>query len=158
MTTLAEQFGSRTPVTITIASLGNGSLQESNSVDNSSNLFVDAIADGKIMTGTSPTVNATIVVYVWGTSPGGDKPGGVTGSNAAYSNGQQIQFQVGAVLLVSATSNVSYPFSIPSIAALFGGVMPATWGFVVLNNTGVALNSTGANHEIQYTGVKYTNT
>jgi hypothetical protein len=33
--------------------------------------------------------------------------------------------------------------------------MPRKWSVFVVHNTGVALNATGANHEVKHTPVKY---
>ena len=132
-----------------------GNERESNERDNTSDKAVDDMVTGKITTGTSPTVDTTITVYIWA----GDttiRAGGVTGADANYTPaGEDKQFAVGAVIVVTATSNQTYEFAIPSIAALFGGVLPLKWGFVILNSTGVTLNSTGSNHSLADTPIKY---
>lgn len=156
MATQNIAYGTRNTITFSPASLGNGSYRESNEVDNSSNLYVDALVTGKLTTGTSPTNNGTVTVFVWGgdsTIRGG---GNVTGADAALTPaGEDKQMRIAAVIVNDATSNHTYEFAF-TVAQLFGGILPKKWGVVVLNSSGVALNATAGNHDLAYQGVTYT--
>lgn len=167
MTTQAISYGASTAITISLASVATSATfvagQESNQVDNSSNLYDDALVRGKITVGTTPTVNTQILVYVWGSDvditghaldvlDGADSVETLT--SAGIRNGL---LKLAASLDVDATtSNRVYEIGAFSVATLFGGIMPKFWGIFVTHNTGVNLNSTGGNHEMTYTGIKYT--
>jgi hypothetical protein len=155
MTTQSIEYGTRTAVTCTLASLANGSNRQSAAVSNATALAVDYEVAIQVTTGTSPTANDTIIVYCYA-GDGTTYAGGCTGSDAAYSAGQELQLVLCALIVVSATSNTSYQVVIPSIAALFGGTLPKAFGFVVENASGAALNSTAGNHFIEQTAINYT--
>lgn len=166
MTTQSINYAASTAITISLASLGTSSTfvagAESNQIDNSSNKYVDALVQGKITEGTTPTANTQILIYVWGSDTD------ITGANLDTLDGADSaetltsvgvrngMLKLGAALDVDTnTSNRVYWISAFSVAALFGGSMPKFWGLFVTHNTGVNLNSTGGNHVLQYTGIKY---
>lgn len=156
MATQTTSYGTRAALTITLASLGNGSYRESTEIDNSSSPAVDAVLHGKITTGTSPTTATSITVYVSGSDGTTARPGNLTGSDSTITPaGEQTQFEIGRIIAVDNTSNHTYEFYIGSVAALFGGVLPKKWSVIVLNSSGVAFNATGSNHDIEVTPVKY---
>lgn len=156
MATQTVNFGTRVALTITPASLANGAYRESTEVDNSTTKAVDGVLHGKLTTGTSPTVNTTLTVYVAGSDGTTARVGNLTGTDSTITPaGEQTQFEIGRVITVDATSNHTYEFYIGSIAALFGGVMPNKFSVIVLNSSGVALNATGGNHDIEYTPIKF---
>lgn len=167
MATVALSYGSTTTITISPASLATSSDftagRESTQVDNTSNLFLDAIVQGLITVGTSPTANTQIQVWVWGsdTSAGTTALDVIDGTDSAEtitSAGVRNSFmKLAAVADVdSTTSNRGYPIGAFSVAQLFGGILPEFWGIFVTHNTGVNLNSTAGNHTFAYTGIKQT--
>lgn len=163
MTTAAISYPASAALTITIAGLASSATvgQESTAVDNTSNLYIDAILGGIITVGTTPTANTQIEVWVYGSYDGTTYSGSATGSNASLTVVQQSKtyMKLGVILPVTAaTSNIAHKFTIGSVAALFGGVLPQKWGVWVVHNCVAALHATGGNHEIKYTGVKYTST
>jgi hypothetical protein len=156
MATQTLNFGTRTALTITLASLANAAYRESTEVDNSTTLAVDGILHGVITAGTSPTTGNTITVYVAGSDGTSTRVGNLTGTDSSITPaGEQTQFEIARIIPVDATSNHAYEFFVGSIASLFGGVMPKKFSVIVLNSTGVALNATGGNHSINYTPVKF---
>lgn len=158
-----------TDLTITLASLATSSSsvagRQSSIVDNTSDLFVDAIVTGQITTGTTPTTGTTISIYVF--SPidlnsstfvypiAGSTALGESDAAATFDAEQRNMLKLAASIGVNSTSNRAYSFQF-SVAQLFGGVMPLKWGVWVTHNTAVNLNSTSSNHWITYTGIKYT--
>lgn len=168
MATQTINYSSNTTITIGLATtpLASSSSfiagRESNEIDNTSNKYVDALVQGKITVGTTPTVNTYINVYVWGsdtslattaidTLDGTDSDETLTNTGVLYS-----ALRLGAVVTIGATtSNITYDVSPFSVAQLFGGVMPKFWGLYVAHNTGTALNSTAGNHAFSYNGIKY---
>lgn len=156
MATTTPTYGTQGSLTITLASLGDGSMRESTARDNqATDDFVDVLVGGKITVGTTPTAGSYINIYVYGgLDDGTTYSGEATGSDAAYSGTIQQCRLADQIYVPASTSNVGYEFGPFSVADLFGGIMPDRWGVIVENQTGAALNSTGGNHDIQYQGQK----
>jgi hypothetical protein len=163
MPTATPNYGS--PVTLTLG-LATGPLasdtnlvagRQSTVADQASDDCIDALVGGKITTGTSPTAARQIEVWAFGTYDGTSYGGGAgaTDANLTPQASQKSQFRLLTVIPTNATSNQLYTWGPFSIAAAFGGTMPAKWGIFVVHNTGVALNATAGNHECKYTPVKY---
>jgi len=157
MTTLKENLSSSTAVTITLNSLSASSTagRQASVIDNSSNLYVDALVTAIISTGTvsSPV---SVNVYVSGSEDGTnyDQDSAVMGaSDAAYTIDSQTNLKQGAVINTSTSSKIYIKTF--SVAQLFGGVMPRKWTVVVVNNSGGALAASG--NSMSYTGITYTN-
>jgi len=160
-------YSAETTITITLASLATSATfvagAESNQIDNSTNLYIDALVQGEITVGTTPTVNTQIQVWVWGSdeslaTDGLDVLDGTDSAETLTSAGiRNGMLKLGAVLDVDATtSDRVYYVGAFSVAALFGGVMPKFWGLFITHNTGVNLNATGSNHELTFVGIHYT--
>ena len=158
---IKTEYGTSTALTNAIASLASSSTwlagHESDVIDNTANKYLDYTIEGKVTVGTTPTANTEIRIYVVASFDGSTWPDvfdGTTGAETITSAGVASGFvKLAAVMLVDATtSDRSYPFSIGSVAALFGGNCPAKFLLFTSHNTGVALNSTGGNHTCNYRG------
>jgi len=155
MATTSLNYAAAAALTITLASLANNAWRESAAVDNTANKYTDALLGGKIMTGTTPTVNTTIEVYLYGSYDGTAYTAGASGTDAVYTaDGEELLFAVAQIIQVDATSDQQYVFGPISVAAAFGGTMPSKWGVVVKNASAVALNATAGNFELKFIGVK----
>lgn len=161
-----------TAITATgLASLGSTTADppagyELGDVDNTTNLFLDALLRGKIKTGTSPTANRQIIVCVYGvlkaSGPTLYRPAGVTGSAGALT--LATAGAVGAlgvcpiaIIPTSSTSDQDYNFGPFSVKKALGmDELPPYWGVFVFHNTAVALNGTGSNFTMHYQGIKRT--
>lgn len=166
MATATVNYSSNTTITCSVASTASSSTfvagRESNEIDNTTNKYMDALVQGKVTVGTTPTANTQIGIYVWGADTslgttaidaldGTDSAETLTNTGVLYS-----ALKLGAAITVTATtSDVGYNFAPFSVAALFGGVMPKFWGLYVSHNTGVNLNSTGGNHVFSFNGIRY---
>lgn len=154
-------YGTSTAITCTVASLASSATagRGSAAVDNSSNLFDDALVTCAFKTSSSALANdKTVYVYVYGSEDG-----------TIYSGSTAEAEGTDAAVTLDAPTNLRGPIPIAcpavsqtyravfSIAQFFGGVLPKKWGLVVQNYTGQALDSTGGNHTMQYTGITYTN-
>lgn len=166
MSTQSINYASPVALTIGLASLATSSTwlagRESNEVDNTSNKYVDVEIQAKIRVGTTPTISTQIRLYAWGsdTAASGtnlDVIDGVDSAETITSAGvRDSLLKLLDVLDVDATtSDRDYYMGCTSLAQYFGGNMPRFWGLFVAHNTGVNLNSTGGNHVVQYTGIKY---
>ena len=165
MATTTISYSSPTTITCSVASTGSSSTwvagRESNEIDNTTNKYVDALVQGKITVGTTPTASTQILVYVWGSDTAAstaniDVIDGADSAETITSAGVRDGFLKLAVAINvdATTSDRGYPFGPFSVADLFGQ-LPKYWGMFVMHNTGVNLNSTGGNHAFTYTGVKF---
>lgn len=159
-------FGTATALTNAIQSLATSSDwtagYESDVIDNSSNLYLDYELWGKATVGTSPTSNTQIRIYIVPCFDGTNWPDAFEGTTSAEtwtSAGIRDATAVMAKVIAvdSTTSDRGYTWSIPSVASLFGGVVPAKFALFTTHNTGVNLNSTGSNQTTNYRGVYTTN-
>lgn len=156
-----EAYGSSAAYTITLTSLATSSTlvagRESTAISNTSNLYSDYLVGGRITEGTTPTVDKTIEVWLYGsvndtpTYPdvfdGTDSDETVTSVNVKNSCLRILQR-----IFVDATTDRVYWFGPVGIAQAFGGRIPKNHGLFVVHDTAVNLNSTGGNHVISYTG------
>lgn len=155
MSAIKQAFGtSNQAITLTIASLTNNSARESTAVDNSSNLYLDALVQLKVKSGAASTsATGYLNVYAYGTADGG-----TTYSDTASGTDAAITLTVppnarliGSINIVAnATTYESHPMS---VAAAFGGVLPEKWGIIIENKTGGTLDATGGSHFAIYQGV-----
>jgi hypothetical protein len=163
-------YTSNTAITFDLSSLGTSSTfvagRESTQIDNSSNLYVDAIVNVKGITGhasTAPTVGQMIQLYCWGadtslattaidTLDGTDSA--ETLSHVSVLNSLR---RVDTPVVTVATAALVYYVMPFSVAAMFGGVMPKFWGLFLAHNHTGALGSSN-NSLFSYNGVTYTNT
>lgn len=167
MATINVAYSSPTTITISPASLATSSTfvagRESNEIDNTSTLYVDAILEGFITVGTTPTANTQIQIYVWGSHTSAattalDVLDGADSAETITSAGIRDSFLklVSIISVDSTTSDRKYNFNAGGIAAYFNGVMPKYWGVFLTHSSGVNLNATAGNHEMKFTGVTYT--
>jgi hypothetical protein len=159
---ILHEWGSSASYTITLTSLGTSSDKtagrESTAISHTSSDYLDYLVGGKITTGTSPTANKTIDVWVYGsiddtpTYPdvldGTDSAETITSANVR--NGA---LKLLASLVVDSTSDRTYWFGPTGIAQLFGGGLPKNHGLFVAHDTAVALNATASNHALSYTPI-----
>lgn len=143
-----QKFGtSNQSMTVTnLHSLGNSTtaVWNSDAVDNSSNLYIDALVTVKIATNTSSGVsNGVAYVFAYGTTDGGTSyTDAVDGTEGAHTTIAQPNLRpIGRVNC--ATTNQTYTGGPFSVAAGFGGVLPEKWGIVIMNQTGNTLKSSG---------------
>jgi hypothetical protein len=136
--------------------------RESTQIDNTSNLYIDALVQGFVTVGTTPTVGS-IIVYVWGsdislaTTPIDDLDGSDADrvlTNTGVLN-SALRF-ARSIPVLETTSDIKYNIAPFSVAQLFGGIMPKFWGLFVTHDTVAALNTTSANHVFHYNGITYT--
>lgn len=163
------KYAASATITCSLASLASSTSfvagQESGVIDNTANLYDDVLLSGKIKVGGSAnniSANTNILVFVFAilddapTYP--DVMDGTDSAETLTSVGVGAGFLklACAIMVDTTTSDRDYPFGPVSVAQLFGGIMPPKWGVFVTHNTGQALNATGGNHFLKYTGITYT--
>lgn len=151
-TTLKPLYGSSAALTVThLASLASDTSLlagwSSAVIANGTNLSVSEKISGLIQTGTSPTVNTVINVYLWAALDDTPTyPDTITGSEAAITLTSANVRDAGAFklvysIIVDSTSNRIYPFEV-DVSSYFGGHMPKNYGVFIVQNTSAALNAT----------------
>ena len=129
-------------ISITLTSLANNGQQGSLAVDNSTNLYLDAIVFIKVKTnaaGTSAT--GYVNIYAYGSADGGTTySDGVTGTNAAQTltNPPNVKLIGVCNAVANAATYSCGPFA---VSPAFSGTLPDHWGIVVENKTGAALDA-----------------
>jgi hypothetical protein len=155
MSSIKTAYGSNgQAVTVTLASLTTGSARASTAIDNTSNLFVDALFQLVIKSaGSSTSSTGYVNVYAAGTADGGTTYGNsATGSDAAITLTSPPNVRLIGSLNVVANST-TYKSNPMSVAAAFGGVLPDHWVIIIENQSGGTLDSTEGNHLKVYQGV-----
>jgi hypothetical protein len=156
MATISMSYSAAKTVTITMNNKAANVWQQSAVVDNTTDLFVDALLGGSIQAGTTPAVNGQFEIYVYGTFDGTTYTAGCSGSDAVYTaDGEEDELRFLTTITVDATSDQDYVFGPVSVAQAFGGALPSKWGVVFRNNTSVTTNATGTNNMIKFIGTKY---
>lgn len=160
MTTDKIAYGSDTAITCTLTSLASSASagRGSTAVSNATNLYDDVILTIQVTTGSSTLANdLACYVYLYGAGASS-----IYGGSGAEAEGTDIAVTLdsptnllGPFVLSCPASSVAYRLVVGSVASVFGGVMPYSWGFVLQNYTGQALAASG--NAASYTGVTYTN-
>lgn len=147
-------LGASTSFTLTLASLASGSARESTSVDNSSNLFLDAAVQLGLRLATGvPSGDKVINVYFYGSIDGTNYDDNATGADAALTLRTPSNFKGPHVIQTPIEGAITFKSIIPSIAYFFNGILPVKWGIIVENKTGLALGSTETDHTYKYRGL-----
>lgn len=131
--TAKQIFTANQTVTITLASLANGSTAVSNAIDNSTNGFLSAEFQIRITTGTVAGVS-TVSVYLLRSVDGGTDY-----DDSTNTNNPELMRQISMP-----SSSTTY------ISSVRIESLPQYFKIMVVNNTGGALDSTGGNHSIKY--------
>jgi len=152
MADLKQKYGNSTTITITLAGLADGSRRQAQAVDNSSDLFFDALVGGKIKTGAGSGAGDYVDVYVAASADGGTTYGGdCSGNDAAYAGEADNLTHLARVS--TGAAGTTFDFGPFSIAAAFGGVLPEHWTLVFDNHSSSTLDATPGNHDVHYMGV-----
>lgn len=166
-TNIAYAADSALTVTNWSTGLAAGQYALSSVVDNSSNLYIDALVGGDIAADTTTGTLAageTFDIYVIAqySDTATDIGGGIDallgwGNEEAEDTAfvkANMQLLT-SIHLESTTPDTTqdYHFGPIGIAQFFGGVMPKKWGLVLHNNTGATL---GSGSSANYIGIEYT--
>ena len=133
-------------ITCTITSLATANLRESTAIDNSSNLYLDALVTVEVKSNSSSTsATGYVNVYAYGSSDGGSSyDDRIAGTDGAYTPSvTPVHLALIGVITLNANSKTTQR-TFP-VAAAFGGQLPQHWGIVVDNESGATLDaSTGS--------------
>jgi len=147
MTTQSLNYGSNTAITFDVSSLAGSSTfvagRESTQIDNTSNLFLDAIVTCDGITGhasTAPTIGQQIRLYLWGsdvslaTTPIDTLDGTDSAETLGHVSVLNSLRLVAAPAVTVATAGLTYYIMPFSVASFFGGVLPKFWGLYLAHN------------------------
>ena len=169
MTTLNIAYSANTAIVMDLSALASSSTflagRESTQIDNTSNKYVDALVQGKIIVGSTPTLPCQANIYVWGsdvslaTTPIDTLDG--TDSAETLTNTTVLTNSLvlaRSIPILVATSDLTYFFEKFSVAALFGGLMPKFWGIFFAHNMTAALKTDAGNtNSFSFNGITFTN-
>ncbi len=137
---LAKYGTSNQTITITITSLTTGSFRQSTVVDNTSNLFTNALVHVKVKSNASGTsATGYCDVYAFGTADGGTTyAGGAGASDAAYTGQLSALVRIGRIAVIANATTYNGVFA---VGPAYGGDLPDHWGIVVDNESGATLDA-----------------
>lgn len=153
MSSIKQAFGAATAFTITLNSLASSATagRESTAVDNTSDLYLDALVEVLIsFPNSAPANDKAIYVYAYDSVDGTNYAGAATGSDAAYTMDDPTVLALIGVIPIP-TQNKSYRSRAFSVSSAFGGVLPPKWGIMVRNYAGQTLNASACS--AQWRGV-----
>lgn len=159
MATIKALYGTEAQaITCTIASLASSSTagRESTAIDNTTNLFLDALVQVSVKTAAGALGNdKAVYVYVAGTVDAATPtwPDNVTGADAAITLVNPTELKLLGTIFCPASST-TYKGGPWSVAEKFGMWLPEKWSIVVVNFTGQALDATEGNHKKIYQGLQ----
>lgn len=150
--TFKTKYAAAAAVALTLNALANDAARQSTVVDNSVNLYLDALVSLSLRTAAG-ALDADPVVEVWAyaVGQGGVYTDGATGVDAAFVLPTNPNLRFLGVVQIHTADTLTYSAPM-SIAQAFGGVLPSAWGLIVVNRTGLALN--GAGNAASYIGVQ----
>lgn len=162
MSTTKLLYASETSLTCGMDALASGttSARASTAVDNSSNLYVDALVQFQFQT-TSGSLgsNPAIYIYAYGLSRGGSNySDNVTGSDANFTLPNPLNLRLVAAVAYNVASNTTLYAGPFSVALALGGLLPSKWGLVINNITGLAFSGSAnqqVNNIASYTGINF---
>jgi hypothetical protein len=153
---IKQAFGGDSSITITLASLASSATgaRESTAIDNSSNLYLDALVrlHFKLQTG-SPANDQQVYIYCYGSEDGTNYTDNATGSDAGLTLRAPTNLRLIGTIATPTSGGLTYKSHPIPVAVGFGGIMPVKWGIVVNNFTGVTGSATEGDHAKAYNGV-----
>jgi len=134
-------FSNSNAVTITLASLADGAIATSSTIDNSSDKFISADIQVKLRTGTGVNSNGTVAIF-WLRSVD-------SGTDFDFTANDNAEVLGAFAVDVDSTD---YRFSVDTTRM---GFMSSHWRIAIRNDTGAAFDATGSNFSVEYAGKKF---
>lgn len=144
---IKDKFAASATLTLTLASLADGSGRQTTMVNNETARYQDLLLFFKITVGTSPSAGSQVDFYGL---RGDDHTANLRTDNAGASDAAitvNNAEHLASLRVTAGTSDAAY-----YVDFLFHRPGP-TWGIAVVNNSGAALNSTEGNHLKRYVGL-----
>src|SRR3990167_1572724 len=152
-------YGGATNITCTLASLATAGVRECTAVDNSANLYLDAMLYIACALQAGSTASDKVInIYFYGSADGTNYTDNATGSDAAVTLRDPSNLRGPFVIAAPTAGALTYKGVVGSVAQYFGGVLPYKWGFAIENRTNITFSATESDHTKQYLGVYATGT
>lgn len=157
LTTDNIKYSSTVTVTCTMLSLLSSATvgRQCTPVDNSSNLYDDALLTVSVTTSSGTLANdKAVYIYIFGSEDGtnyDNDDAAIGAADTGYTVNTASNLK-GPGVISCPTASIKY-YKTFSVASFFGGILPKSWGYVCVNFTGQRL---GASYS-SYTGITYTN-
>lgn len=156
MATVKELLSSVSTFTITLASLANSTAgvgRQSTIIDNTTNLYLFALISLAIKLGTSPTANSPIDIYLIrdnnDSTPLRDDGAGASDAGLTVKNAIKI-----ATLTTGTAPSTGDVLKVNIDLQKLNIPLGPKWGIAIVNGSGVALDSTEANHIKSWIGIQ----
>ncbi len=130
-------------ITCTLAGLASSQTvgRASTAVSNATTLALDALVSAEfVLPAGTPADDQAIYVYAYGNVASAAYTEGVSGVDESFTINNPTGLRLIGVVPTPA-GGVNYYSGPWSVAAAFGGILPASWGVVVVDYTGLALTS-----------------
>lgn len=160
MSSIKQAFGTATAFTKTNAALSSSATAgwKSNAIDNSSNLYLDALVAIELAAvNTAPANNKAIYLYAYslieGTAYASTGAAAIDGSEGTVTFPDVTANAINLPLLgvvPYVTQNVALNSAAFSVARCFGGILPPKWGIAMINYSGMTLSVTNLYYIEQY--------
>jgi hypothetical protein len=145
MAELKTKLGTSTALTMSLASLANGSGRACTAVDNSSASGISADIYLKIKTGASGVVaTGYLDIYLIRSEDGTTYDDSFAGTDGAFT-----PVNATKIGIITAVANATTYVAVINTQVI--GDLPRKFSIAVVNNTGAALDSTEGNHAKSYT-------
>lgn len=153
MATQKIAYAARTVITMTLTSLANAAAWQSLVIDNTSNLYDDAL----VFVQTKGQAGSTLGLefYVYSYDGGSLFSDGASGADATFTAANRKNSPLIDVVTLN-TTTATPSLLRRGVASCFNGIMPAKWGLIAINNSGGTLSATAGDHVITYQGITYT--
>jgi len=152
MSTTKVAFAAAASITCTLASITTGQGRRSAVVDNSTNLYDDAMVHVAVKPGTLGT-DPYILVMAYASADDGTTYETAGSTDAAYNTLTGSEKVIGIIIPAASTTVCSGVFS---VARAYGGVMPRNWGIVIWQSACGTLSATESDHIKKFQGITYT--
>lgn len=147
--TVKALYAAAATITVTLNSLATASARRAAVVDNSTNLYLDALATVIVKTGASGTVGTgSWAVYAYASADDGTTYTAGGSTDAAYTMKGDELFLGNIAAIANATSYAG----VFTVAKAFGDRMPRNWGLIIVNNGGGTSDTTGGNFAAKFQG------
>ena len=163
MADIKQKFGTATAFTKTNANLATSATAgwKSNSIDNSTNLYLDALVMLELAAvNTAPANSKAVILYAYslieGTAYSSTGDGTIDGSEGTltfpdFTTSPVVLPVLGVVPYPVQNKAINSPAF--SVARCFGGILPVKWGIAMINHSGMTLNVTNIYYIEKYNTV-----